>query len=584
MVRDKSQEKVVYANEKISMVVMSPPGYGKTYTMARRIEYLVKNGKLSGNRKILGITFSNAAANEMHKNLDIQDPNLKKRVKIINYHAFCYKILKTFSDKIGLSRDFEIISTLEKKRRMKEAFQHYDVDVKEGLSYLTKIDNSILNGEEFLERLVISSFLRQKLERAYNYYVQSLLNEGKIDFNLIIEKTLELWDNYPEYLDLYRKKYQYLIIDEFQDTNILQYKIIKRLVKGSLDEEGDKKDYIPFQCYCDPHQSIYVFQGALARRYDVIIDDFNPQLMILDKNYRTSSKLIQAICLQLRDGEEISNDDDDEKVNCYIFNNQKEESEFIIEKINEIIEKGVPLEEICIISSTYERLNVIKSQMESREINFIYLKDFRSELIEEKFQNIFLKFDEMISRRDNAIGILEVFSNVCENNNYNRDDIVIKAISNFILRRLKNHKFKRLKEWQKALDIKNDIHLELNWGMIVRENIKDKIFLSSIHQVKGLEFQHVFFIGLENNVFPTYWKCKRCKNGTEIVLTEEESVFYVGVSRTISELIFTSSNEVIKWGNKWTVKLNCLIENIGNHVRFIDYKTQDSLRIENLKC
>lgn len=582
MVRDKSQEKVIYADMNDSMVIIAAPGYGKTYTMARRIEYLVNNNKLEGNRKILGLTFSNAAANEMYKKLEVQDSSLKKRVDIINYHAFCYKILRRFGYKINYPNEFSILTEGERKSHLSNALLEAGVEEIDIKSYLAKLEEWILNKKIPPPSTRITNELEAIIEKAYKHYVQKLLSENKIDFDLIIEKVIELWETLPDILDLYRKTYQYLIIDEFQDTNYLQYGIIKLLIEGNSSTDFNAR--LPFQCYCDPYQSIYVFQGALSEKYKIILEDYEPKLMSLKKNYRTTSTLVQNICLQLRENRRITNDID-QNVNYIIFNNQEEESNFLINKIRRIIKKGIPLEDICIIARTYERLEIIKSFLEEEDINFIYLKNFRSDTIEDKYNAIFTIFNQTIARRIKTGKISQVFLKICNRYNYSMEEIVIKTIYEYIIRYENRTRRKNYELWRVAQMIKNDILLELNWGNIVREKIKDRIFLSSVHQVKGLEFKHVLFIGIENYELPSGRNCyNKCDNKLDIDLLEETNIFYVGISRTIYELIFTHSREVFKWGRIRKRALSCLIEKIDNFVNFVDYKTGKLINYSENKC
>ena len=582
MVRDKSQEKVIYADTEDSMVVIAAPGYGKTYTMARRIEYLINNNKLEGNRKILGLTFSNAAASEMYKKLEVQDPSLKKRVNIINYHAFCYKILRRFGYKIKYPNDFSILTESERKSDLSNALLETGVEETNVKSYLDKLEEWILNKKIPPFSTGITNGYTAIIEKAYKYYVQKLLSENKIDFDLIIEKVIELWNTTPDILDLYRKTYQYLIIDEFQDTNYLQYGIIKLLIEGN--DSTDFNARLPFHCYCDPYQSIYVFQGALSENYKIILQDFKPKSMSLKKNYRTTSKLIQNICLQLRENRRIINDID-QTVNFIIFNNQEDESNFLINKIRIIIKNGIPLEDICIIARTYERLEIIKSFLENEDIDFIYLKNFRSETIEDKYNAIFTIFNKIIARKIKKGKISQIYLKICKKYNFNMEEIVIKTIYEYIVRYEYRIRRKNYELWQEAQMIKNDILLELNWGSIVREKIKDRIFLSSVHQVKGLEFKHVLFLGIENYELPSGRNCyNKCDNRLDIDLSEEINIFYVGISRTIHELIFTASREVLKWSKIKKRAISCLIEKIDNFVQFIDYKNSKPIKYLDNKC
>jgi superfamily I DNA/RNA helicase len=582
MVRDKSQEKVIYADVNDSMVIIAAPGYGKTYTMARRIEYLVNNNKLEGNRKILGLTFSNAAANEMHKKLEVQDPSLKNRVNIINYHAFCYKILRRFGFKIKYPNDFSILTEGERNSELSDALLVTGIEETDLKPYLTRLKEWILNKKIPPLATGIANESTTVIEKAYKYYVQKLLNENKIDFDLIIEKVIELWNTIPDILDFYRKSYQYLIIDEFQDTNYLQYRIIKLLIEGNNPTDLNAK--LPFQCYCDPYQSIYGFQGALSEKYKMILQDFNPKLISLRKNYRTTSKLVQNVCLQLRENRRITNDID-QSVNYIIFNNQEEESKFLIDKIRRIIKNGIFLEDICIIARTYERLEIIKSFLEKEDVDFIYLKDFRSETIEDKYTAIFTIFNQTIARRIKKGKVSQIYLKICRKYNYNMEEIVINTIYEYIVRYENRIRGKNYELWQEAQMIKNDILLELNWGNIVREKIKDRIFLSVVHQVKGLEFKQVLFIGIENYELPSGRNCyNKCGNKLDIDLSEETNIFYVGISRTIYELIFTASKEVVRWGQKKKRALSCLIEKIDNFVNFVDYNTGKLTNYSDNKC
>ena len=500
----------------------------------------------------------------------------------MNYHAFCYKILRRFGYKINYSNEFSILTESERRSYLISALIKIGVVETNLESYLDKLEQWILNKKIPPSSTENRDKYTEMIEKAYDYYVQKLLSENKIDFDLMIEKVIELWNNMPELLDLYRKTYQYLIIDEFQDTNYLQYGIVKLLIEGNEPSESNEK--LPFQCYCDPYQSIYIFQGALSENYKVILQDFAPKKLVLENNYRTSSKLIQNICFQLRENRKISNDLE-KAVNFFVFNNQTEESEFIINEIKELTKKNIPLDNICIIARTYERLEAINSFLEKNNIEFIYLKDFRSETIEKKFNRIFSYFNDIITKRINQGELARTYKEICQECNYDMENLVIITIYEYIVRYENRLRSKDYKLWQKAQLIKNDILLELNWGLIIREKIKDKIFLSAVHQVKGLEFKYVFFIGIENYELPFWTVCvPKCNEKIEINLSEEINVFYVGISRTINELKFTSSREVLKKGKKKKRAISCFMEKIDNFVNFIDYNTGNIIDYSDFKC
>ncbi len=585
MTRDSSQEEIIYSDINKSYLVIAPPGYGKTFTMGRRIKYIIENKKISG--KLIGLTFTNAAANEMFNRLDIDDNILEKKVYITTFHSFCYNILRNYGSKIELNQRFNIISPIEREDLLKKNLIDLGIN-QDSIDNVYKNDFSewILEKRLKLNEGYKNQDFEEIFNKAYDDYENNLKNENKLDFNYLIIKVIELWKKYPVILNFYRKKYEYVLVDEFQDSNMIQYQIFKYLING-VEKPGTNSKKLNFMCFGDDFQSIFIFQGALSNELRIILDDFDYEIKELRVNHRTTSSLIKSINLYLRKGE-LSTLGINNKIDCYLFNNVEEEAIFILEKIKEFQKGGIALDDICIISRMYFRLNNIKELFENNDLEFIYLKDFRNDTIERKYLNFFNKFDEIILEQRKSGKISSIFMQICENSGYDFDnDIVLQTIYEYIKDYELRKDIKKYHLWEKIQLIKNDMLLELNWGEKIREKTKGKIYLSSVHQVKGLEFSKVIFVGLENFEFPHPRICiKKCINNEVINIQEEKNILYVGISRTKSNLILTSLKQILNREGKIKKRtLSCLLQDIEHFINIIDINNPlSSVTFDSKKC
>jgi len=585
MKRDKSQEEIVYGDINKSYLVIAPPGYGKTITMARRIIYIIENEKIRKNEKILGLTFTNAAANEMYKKLNLKKNIIEKKVLITTFHSFCYQILRDYGNLIKINNNFNIIGPLERREKLKNQLKNSGIED-------DSIDNIFFNNFKkwIMERNLKlndeynDNEYNEIFKISYNNYLTEIFKENKIDFDGILLKIIELWEKSPHILELYRVKYRYLLIDEFQDTNALQYKILKYLING-VDAFQNKQEKINFMCFSDPFQSIYIFQGALADNVKILSDEFNCEIKELQINHRISSPLIDSINLFLRKGIEPEYDII-EKIDCILFDNLENESNLILNEIIKLKKNGIDLHNICIIARNYRRLNHIKETFEKHKIDFIFLKDFRSDTIEERYQEVFIKFDEIISKKKKYGKISKIFLEICDSLDYKmKHDLVLKTLYEFIKMYENRTDIIAVPTWKKLQLIKNDILLEINWGQIIREKIRNKVYVSSVHQVKGLEFCAVFFIGLENFTIPSTKMCIMCYNGRKVKKNEEFNIFYVGISRTKSKINLTSLKKVLTKGVEKNRSISCIVDKIRSFIKFFYIKQPEKLLVyDSIKC
>ena len=231
------------------------------------------------------------------------------------------------------------------------------------------------------------------------------------------------------------------------------------------------------------------------------------------------------------------------------------EAEYILNKIKELIEKDIPLEEICIIARTqYYRLNSIKSILEKNNIDYIFLPDFMTKNLNNQFKTLFKKLSEISENNDKKDSLYKFVRNNIKIFNYD-DNIVFETLLEFSKKIDRLNRQKKLKE--KIQIFRNDLFLRINWSEIYKKKIKDKIFISSVHQVKGLEFDYLFFCGLENYTIPTWHICPYSDECKRPELFEEKNIFYVGITRPKRGLFLSSIR--LNYKNKER-RVSCLIK------------------------
>lgn len=579
---DRSQDEIIFAPPENSYIVIAPPGHGKTYTMIKRISYLINNNKIISGRKILGLTFTNSAANEMYNRLDLPFDK-RDLVYICTYHSFCYTLLRAYGNKIGISPDFNILWEDEKKILLEKLSNHkfQDNTIKE--AYNQWIKEKILRiNDDYTDPTYEELF-----QKVYSVYLEELEENNLIHFDEILSKTLELWERCPIILETIRNKYQYILVDEFQDTNNLQYKILKYIIKGyQVDLNSTQVEINPFYLFGDPYQSIYIFQGALSDQIVRIHEDFTEvkyELKNLQQNYRTSLPFIDALNKLLRDQKNFTLAEID-KVPFHIFTRIENETEFVLKKIIQYREK-YKLNEICIVSRWYGRLRELIQTLETQHIEYVFLDDFKKERIQEKYSFIFDKFKEVIESRIHAGRVSELFLTICTQHGYTvRDDLILNVLFYYIKKFEARSRKPPLPLWKCLVELRNDMSLDINWGEIIRQRIKDKIFVSSIHQVKGLGFQNVIILGADNYNPPRIcYPCRREEN--ESSLKEELNLIYVGLTRTISNVFITFIQKKINYrGEEKGRWIFCVYGIIKEILIFKDSQYSENRSYEDYKC
>ena len=351
------------------LLIIAGAGSGKTRVLTYRYAHLVKNYSISF-ENILAITFTNKAANEMKERIS-KLLNLEVSPKWIStFHSSCVKILRIHGHLIGFKNNFTIYDQSDSSKLIRNCMREGDVDLKQYSpkrfqAHISSLKNMRISPGEAIENA--ESFFEVKVAEIYTSYEKKLILSNSMDFDDLLIKTVELLETSDKALDYWSKKFQYIMVDEYQDTNLVQYKLIELLSSKhkNLCVVGDSD------------QSIYAFRGADIRNIQEFEKDFsNATIITLEKNYRSSQKILDianaVISNNPRNKEKNlwTDNEDGVDVNAIRFNSERDEGRWIVEEISKIIKDGEN-NEIAIFYRTNNQSRIFEEELRKLSINYI---------------------------------------------------------------------------------------------------------------------------------------------------------------------------------------------------------------------
>ncbi len=284
---NKEQKLAVLHNEG-PLLILAGAGSGKTRVLTNRIAYLIKEqGVFPSN--ILAITFTNKAAREMRERINSLIGDLSYDMWVGTFHSICIRILRRDIEKLGYDRSFVIYDTQDQQVVIKECIKELNINEKNFppksvLENISKQKNELIDAAHF-EKLYASDFRMGKIAKLYTLYQKKLKSNNALDFDDIIMNTIRLFNEQPEVLSFYQRKFRYILVDEYQDTNTAQYMLVRRLSEthGNLCVVGDDD------------QGIYSWRGANIRNILDFEKDFRGCTTIkLEQNYRSTQTILDA--------------------------------------------------------------------------------------------------------------------------------------------------------------------------------------------------------------------------------------------------------------------------------------------------
>ena len=333
---NKQQKEAVLCTEG-PLLIIAGAGSGKTRVLTHRIAYLIKEKKVNP-WNIIAITFTNKAAKEMKERIaKLLGDDIAKDMWVGTFHSMCVRILRRQIDKLGYDRSFLIYDTADSKSVVKDCMKELGVDDKifpdkYFLNEISKAKNEFVDPITFAKRHA-NDFKMEKVSKVYSLYQAKLKTDNAVDFDDIINNTIEIFKKYPEVLDAYQNQFRYVLVDEYQDTNKAQDILITML--------ADKSQNV---CVVgDDQQSIYKFRGADIGNILNFEKRFKDTKVIkLEQNYRSTKAILQIAneVIKNNTGNVKKNlwteNDDGSKPIVHQANNEYEEANFVVAEIKRL--------------------------------------------------------------------------------------------------------------------------------------------------------------------------------------------------------------------------------------------------------
>lgn len=344
------------------LLIMAGAGSGKTRVLTHRIAYLIDE-KFVNPWNILAITFTNKAAREMRERALALSPATKDTL-IATFHSMCVRILRREADHIGYNRNFTIVDPGEQRTLMKRIVKALNLDPKKWsersiLATISNAKNDLLDERAY--ELGASDLYSQTVARCYKAYQEELRRSEAMDFDDLIMMTLRLFDQNPDVLAYYQQRYQYIHVDEYQDTNHAQYQLVTLLASR-------------FKNICvvgDADQSIYGWRGAdMQNILDFEKDYPDARVVLLEENYRSTKKILQAANEVIQHNRHRrpkklwTQNADGEQIVYYRANDERDEAVFVASTIsNMCLELGKSFKDFTVLYRTNAQSRTIEEAL-----------------------------------------------------------------------------------------------------------------------------------------------------------------------------------------------------------------------------
>ena len=595
------QKQAVFTTEG-PVLLLAGAGSGKTGVLMHRIAYLIEEKHIDP-YNIMAITFTNKAAKEMKERIGKLIGEEGNFVWVMTFHSSCVRFLRRFIDRIGFDNSFTIYDSDDQRTLMKKIFKEYDINSKvykerAVLNEISNCKNELMSPSEYMKSAIDS--YEKGLARLYELYQSALKKNNALDFDDLICRSVELFEKCPEVLDYYQNRFRYIMVDEYQDTNTAQFRLIYLLAQK----------YKNICVVGDDDQSIYKFRGANIENilsFEERLENVN--LIKLEQNYRSTENILDA-------------------ANAVIKNNRGRKDKRLWTEG----ESGDNIELRQFQTANEEADNIIKdiknrARQNFRDFAVLYRTNAQSRLLEERCVTLGVPYQLIggvnFYQRKEIKDVLAYLKTIANGN----DDIALLRIINVPKRGIGATTIAKVVDYANANDIslydamsisenagvgkasekiksfidmieyfREKIDKKANISSIIdelldktgyieslydegeiegesrKENIEelinksteyedgelslfleevslvadidrmdenaDRITLMTLHGAKGLEFDTVYLAGMEEGLFPSAMSANSKED-----LEEERRLAYVGITRAKKNLILTSAKQ-----------------------------------------
>ena len=598
---DRQKEAVV--NTDGPMLILAGAGSGKTKVLTTKVAYLIEEKNIDPNN-ILAITFTNKAAKEMKERIFKLEGNSAFYIQISTFHSFGLKILKENCELLGYEKNFTILDSDDSLSIIKKIMKELNIDAnkynpKAIKNVISNNKNEIIDSEKY--SLYVNTDFDEIALEVYRKYEKSLKINNAVDFDDLLILPLKLFNNNPGVLQKYQEKYKYVFIDEYQDTNEPQY-ILSKMISAK---------YKNITVVGDADQAIFTWRGANYKNILNFEKDYkDAKVVLLEENYRSTKTILNAANNVIKNNKVRkeknlwTQNEEGSKITYYKAFDEKDESNYVVNEIKKLIEKGVNPKDICVLYRANAQSRTVEEAFLTSNISYNIVGSYA--FYNRKEIKDLIAYLKLIYNNKDDVSLLRVI-------NYPKRGIGNKAIENLAIKSNvldkslyevidsgKELEFKNMIEeikkeeshltltelidmvldksgMKKSLEdeksIEADIRLEnleefksiakameINEGIVSLEELldklalvsdvseqkndnEDKVTLMTMHAVKGLEYDYVFVVGVEEGLFP---HSNSLESNDE--LEEERRLCYVAITRAKKKLYLINARSRILYG------------------------------------
>jgi DNA helicase-2/ATP-dependent DNA helicase PcrA len=595
------------------LLILAGAGSGKTRVLTHRIAYILDQG-LAAPDEILAITFTNKAAQEMKERVALLVGPDSRRMWVSTFHAFCARILRVHAEKLGYKRGFTIYDSADQVRLVKRCIVELGKDPKRFnprafQAQISAAKNRLDGPEDFLRHT--EGYMAENVAEVYDLYQKRLYENNAMDFDDLIMQTVALMELFPEVRERYGARFKYIHVDEYQDTNHAQYRLVNVLA-------GKHRNLCVVG---DDDQSVYSWRGAdISNILDFERDYPEATVVKLEQNYRSTQTILSAANAVVannasRKHKELwTAGEEGECIRVFTASDEYGEARFVVSEIERLVENGASPREVAVFYRTnaqsraledvlvregvpyqivggvrfYERveikdamayLAVIANPADAASLERIINIPKRglgatsvAKLVDHARRNE-ISLYEALSEADAAgltgkaqkacrevrdlfdgwrvaareVAPAELISAVLDESGYRKELEAERTIES-------ESRLENLEELINAAREYERVEPEPTLEGFLQEQAlyseadavgsEGRVTLMTLHNAKGLEFEHVFVVGMEEGTFP------HARSLDEQNLEEERRLFYVGITRAMKSLVLSYAKLRSSWGER----------------------------------
>lgn len=592
-------------------IILAGAGSGKTRVLVHKVLYLIVEKKINP-QNILMVTFSNKAAGEMKERIKALlhsfPLDTTGEPTVATFHSLCARILRRSGVKIGIPHNFVIYDTTDQLDTIKDCYEKLELSIKDvrpraALSAVSSAKNQMITEEQYAK--FARGYIQERVAKIYPLYQNLLAERNALDFDDLLNKTIDLLKKSSETLEFYQDLFRYVLVDEYQDTNVSQYRLTKYLAgkHNNICIVGDFS------------QSIYSFRGADYRNLEKFRTDFpGSKVFKLSQNYRSTQTILDAAHAIISNNNShpvlklwTDNKEGDE-ISIYQAENEHKEAEYIVRMINnkKQYDPDFKLSNVAVLY----RMNAQSRTIEEIFLHFgiPYKLVGGVRFYDRKEVKDVLSYISYLSNQQDAaalkrikklgkrrFGEFEFYRQEFNEANYGEEKDTISIIDEVLKRSgyLERYdtedsedraRLENIKELRSvAIEFPDLIQFLENVALVEQEYMPDgqklmenddAVTLMTMHAAKGLEFKMVFIVGLEEGVFPHAQSLFDFGD-----LEEERRLCYVGVTRAKEHLYLTYAKQRVIFGQRNTATPSRFIFELPEEV--LEYNNVDTSIINN---